>query len=260
MQVHTNRSRPRSSNPDITPDGILVLDGYGLAVSVERGHLTYRDGFGRQRRTGRVSRAAGRLKRLVVIGHSGFVTFEALRWLHGVGASFIHLDTDGTLFQVSARRGLDDARLRRAQAIAGGTERGIGIARDLIRHKLEGQARVLRELGSAGEVVESAFAIWPARLDAAASEKEIRLVEARAAAVYWSVWSDLPLRFRSQDVPDHWRTFGARGSLLTGSPRKATNPANAILNYLYALLEVERLVVELEQRVGLAGGGVVPAA
>jgi hypothetical protein len=42
-----------------------------------------------------------------------------------------------------------------------------------------------------------------------------------------------------QRVPEHWRTFGTRKSQLTGSPRLATNPPNAILNYLYALLESE---------------------
>ena len=40
-------------------------------------------------------------------------------------------------------------------------------------------------------------------------------------------------------VPDHWRTFGTRVSPLTGSPRLAVNPPNAMLNYLYALLESE---------------------
>lgn len=40
-------------------------------------------------------------------------------------------------------------------------------------------------------------------------------------------------------VPKHWRTFGSRHSQLTGSCRLATNPPNAILNYLYALLEAE---------------------
>lgn len=40
-------------------------------------------------------------------------------------------------------------------------------------------------------------------------------------------------------VPDHWRTFGQRVSALTGSPRLAINPANALLNYLYAILESE---------------------
>jgi hypothetical protein len=52
----------------------------------------------------------------------------------------------------------------------------------------------------------------------------------------------LPINFPKNDlkrVPEHWRTFGARVSPLTGSPRLAANPPNAILNYLYALLESE---------------------
>src|SRR5262249_59065040 len=40
-------------------------------------------------------------------------------------------------------------------------------------------------------------------------------------------------------VPEHWRTFGTRVSPLTGSPRKACNAPNAILNFLYCLLEAE---------------------
>jgi hypothetical protein len=52
----------------------------------------------------------------------------------------------------------------------------------------------------------------------------------------------LPIVFPKKDdirVPEHWRTFGARVSPLTGSPRLAVNPPNAILNYLYAVLESE---------------------
>jgi hypothetical protein len=45
-------------------------------------------------------------------------------------------------------------------------------------------------------------------------------------------------------VPDHWRTFGTRISPLTGSPRLAVNPPNAMLNYLYALLESETRLAE----------------
>ena len=40
-------------------------------------------------------------------------------------------------------------------------------------------------------------------------------------------------------VPEHWQKFGARMSPITGSPRLAVNPPNAVLNYLYAVLEAE---------------------
>ena len=40
-------------------------------------------------------------------------------------------------------------------------------------------------------------------------------------------------------------TFGRRVSLVTATPRKSTNPANAILNYLYAIVEAEARLAAL---------------
>src|SRR5437764_13235150 len=42
--------------------------------------------------------------------------------------------------------------------------------------------------------------------------------------------------------PDPWLTFGQRTSVLTGKPHRATTPGNALLNYLYAVLEVEMTI------------------
>jgi hypothetical protein len=53
-------------------------------------------------------------------------------------------------------------------------------------------------------------------------------------------------------VPAHWRTFGGRGSPVSGSQRKAANPINALLNYLYAMLEAEACIAALA--VGLDPG------
>jgi hypothetical protein len=51
---------------------------------------------------------------------------------------------------------------------------------------------------------------------------------------------------RCPRVPDHWQIFGARVSPLTGSPRLAVNPPNAVLNYLYAILESEARLAAAE--------------
>jgi CRISPR-associated endonuclease Cas1 len=74
------------------------------------------------------------------------------------------------------------------------------------------------------------------------SSDEIRLWESQAARAYWSAWNNLAIQFPKADAkrtPDHWQTFGSRLSPLTASPRLAVNPPNAMLNYLYALLESE---------------------
>src|ERR1019366_3403588 len=83
---------------------------------------------------------------------------------------------------------------------------------------------------------------YRAELPTADTLERIRLIEARAAGAYWSLWRDLPVPFPKKGdprVPSHWRSFGARVSPLTMSPRVAVNPANAMLNYLYSLLACE---------------------
>jgi len=236
--------------------GVLVLSGYGIKVIVEGGHLGVEDGVGSERRRGRFSRATAGFKRLVILGHSGIVSLDALRWLNDVGIAFVHIDCDGNLIAAISPSGLDDGRLRRAQAIASdsgngtdggaGTGIGFGIARDLITQKMAGQLNVLERLrdNSAIETVKSAITKIPQTKNVDA----LRLLESQAALAYWEAWRYLDVLFVHRDkprVPEHWLTFGIRGSLLTHNPRKATNPANAILNYLYAILEAEARIAAL---------------
>jgi hypothetical protein len=47
-----------------------------------------------------------------------------------------------------------------------------------------------------------------------------------------------PLAGRIARISERWRKFGTR-SPLSSSPRHAATPANAILNYLYTVLESE---------------------
>ncbi len=237
--------------------GMLVLDGYGVRVAVERRHLVVADGLGRTRRWGRFSKATAGLKRLVVLGHTGTISFEALRWLHDIGAAFVQIDGDGQVITASGSVGLDDARLRRAQAMALFNGTGLTIARALVRKKLQEQATILKRLpGSEAPLMVVVRSI--ADLEHANDATSLRAVESVAAAAYWTPWARLRVHFGRRDetrVPVHWKTFGARTSPLTGSPRNAGNPANAMLNYLYAILEAEAriacLAVGLDPGLGL---------
>jgi hypothetical protein len=82
-------------------------------------------------------------------------------------------------------------------------------------------------------------------LQTATSINELVMAERDAALAYWQAWATVPIPFRAADrerVPEHWLTFTQRGSPLTSSSRLAVNPANAILNYLCALLEAETTI------------------
>jgi CRISPR-associated endonuclease Cas1 len=225
-------------------DAIVVARGYGLKIRVERRHLMVCDGVGRSRRIRRFHPAACKIKRLVVVGHTGFITLDAMRWLHDQRAGLLNLDVDGRLLATSVVPGPTFPALRRAQALAASSSAGLELAREVLGTKVEGQRALLPELpGGASQAHALDRALNEIR-DAKNMEVVLR-AQAQAASAYWQAWSALPIPFPAgtiSRVPQHWLTFGQRASLLTGSPRSATDPANAILNYLYALLEAETVL------------------
>ena len=244
----------RNFTPIVPQHGVVTLFGYGIKAFVERGHLILEDGIGLERRYARLPRIGHGLRRLVVIGSDGMVTLGALRWLADQDASFAMLNRDGSVLAVTGPVRSTDARLRRAQGVAHHSGIALQIARELIRNKLEAQERLARtELKS----IEAADAIAHARgaIKTAQTLESIRLLESRAAYAYWVAWRKIPINFPKNElhrVPEHWLTFGTRISPLTGSPRLAPNPVNAMLNYLYALLESEA-------RLAIAALGLDPA-
>jgi CRISPR-associated endonuclease Cas1 len=221
--------------------GVVTLFGYGISVRVERGHLIVTDGISNERRSWRFPRVGHGLRRLVVIGSDGEISLAALRWLADQDAAFVMLDRLGKVLATTGPVSPSDARLRRAQALAGQSEIGLEIARELITQKLVGQERVALKYFQSST---TAFAIMSARnrLAAAESSEDILRCEADGAQAYWKAWHELPIMYPRVDllrVPEHWKKFGSRMSALTQSPRLAVNPPNAMLNYLYTLLESE---------------------
>lgn len=208
---------------------------------MQAGHLEIEDGVGLDRRTIRLARVGHRLKRLVCIAEDGFFTIDALKWLSDQRASLIMLERSGKISLVTGPTSPSDARLRRAQALSHQNGTALEIMRELMRAKLDGQQHLVRNQ-LADTATADAIAKLQESLSAADKVSTVAGIEATAAAAYWSTWRELPINFPRQDitrVPEHWRTFGTRNSVLTGSPRLATNPTNAILNYCYALLECE---------------------
>jgi CRISPR-associated endonuclease Cas1 len=230
---------PQSNNSTVPRHGVLTLYGYGIQVRVDRGHLLVEDGIAAERRQSRFPRVGHGLRRLVVIGSDGFVSLAALRWLADQDAAFVMLERDGSVLATTGPVRPSDSKLRRAQALAAQTGADVTVAREIISQKLAGQQRVAREKlhdnAAAQEIADYRLALAEAEtVDA------IRSLESQGAAVYWAAWRDVQILFPKKElprVPEHWLKFGTRKSLLSGSPRLATNPANAMLNYLYALLE-----------------------
>jgi len=225
----------------IVRSGVLALSGFGIKVRMQCGHLEIEDGIGPERRRIRLARVGHGLKRLVIIGSDGFISLAALKWLTDQDASFVMLNPNGTVLATTGPVRSSEAKLRRAQALAHTNGAALRISRELITRKLRGQEEVARH-----KLLDNSTADCLARfrsdLPDANSLNSIRLIESQAARAYWSAWSTLPIMFPKSDlsrIPDHWCNFGARVSPLTGSPRLAATPPNAVLNYLYSVLESE---------------------
>ena len=111
--------------------GICLVEGYGVSVAVRHGRLVVRDGLPGERRERVIGRVRPGFGRLVMLGHAGTVTLEALRWLADVGISFTQIDRDGRLIATSTPTP-GDARLRRAQALAVANAAGLEVSRWLL--------------------------------------------------------------------------------------------------------------------------------
>jgi CRISPR-associated endonuclease Cas1 len=242
MAATENVRQLSPADNSLTPrHGVLTLFGYGIKVRVDRGHLLIEDGIGEDRRKIRLPRVNHGLKRLVCIGADGFISLAALQWLAAQDASFVMLERDGSVLATTGPVRSSDAKLRRAQALAHVSGAALRITRELIRQKLAGQELVARNK-LLDTTTADTIARFSAELPRAQQIASIRLIEAQAALAYWSAWRTLPITFPKNDlarVPAHWLNFGARISPLSGSPRLSINPPNAMLNYLYAVLESE---------------------
>ena len=252
--MHDNRTAPLTM--PLRRGSVCVVEGYGVQVHVKRGHLVVNDGLGAERQERAYSRATHGLSRLVILGHEGFVTLDALRWLADLGIAFQQVDRDGRVL-VTSSTGTGDARLRRQQALAPHTSLGLEIARSILTAKLDGQRAVLGCLTDLAEPFD-AFDHWRCSLREGASLAGLLEAEREAALIYWGQWSGVECRFSTGDaarVPTHWRSFQQRQSPLSSGPRLAVTPLNALLNYLYALLEAETriacLIVGLDPGLGI---------
>ncbi|MFZ2057684.1 MAG: CRISPR-associated endonuclease Cas1 [Acidimicrobiales bacterium] len=238
---------------DATDRRIVVIDGCGARIAMRHGHLVIDDGVGRYRRTRRYNRATGDLRRIVILARDGYLTLDALSWCRSMKVAVIVVDPfDATLLLASVADGVDDARLRRAQAIAGSTDDhpvGLAIVQRLLSSKLAGEQAISRGVLERADVADTISELADA-MGGVASISECRQLEASAAAAYFSGWvgnDATTVSFATRDlrrVPEHWLGFNGRRSVigLGNTNRRADRPLNALLNYTFALAKAEAVL------------------
>jgi len=185
----------------------------------------------------------------VILNASGLISLDAFRWCTSLGIGVVIVGADGSAQVTSTPRSTDDARLRRTQALAPFAPYGLDVARWFMSRKIMGQGKlVLRRFGDS--VTAETIGDLALVTEGAETIDGLRQLEASAAALYFGAWSGRPEcapTFATKDlrrIPPHWSRYEGRRSVLASaaSNRKAERPVNAMLNYLYSLVEAEAIL------------------
>jgi len=168
---------------------------------------------------------------IIIEGHSGMITFEAINWLMHHNTPVFMLDYDGSLISAIMPPQPIRGDLRRAQVEAHLDPKiRLTIARSFIEAKLERSDHVLNWLRESHDIERDirSFREEAHGLGHAKTVDEIRSVEARAAEVCWRAFQKAvpsKLEFRSRSTRARNRQYNA------------SDPVNALLNYGYAFLQ-----------------------
>jgi CRISPR-associated endonuclease Cas1 len=220
---------------------VIVADGFGIKITTRRGHLVVHDGLGDVRSERIVPRVGSPVQRVVIVAPNGYATLGALQWCADNGVQLVQLTRDGNVVMTGHQERTADVILIRTQA-ATTPDTALSIVKALLTIKLEGQSKILRDLGTADAATRTEREL--SKLADATTIDIMRLCEGRAAMFYFGSWSSrVEIRFDKASIvkiPAHWRNgFSERGSVLSKGKRHATNPLNALLNYAYSLAYAE---------------------
>jgi hypothetical protein len=130
----------------------LVLSGYASKITIVNSSLSVVDGMGERTVKRTFGRAHCPISLLISTQAGGYISFTAIRWLHDIGAAFIHLNYDGTPLMIGYPRSQPQPSLRRKQVLIstdGLSDRATGaaIALALILNKIDAQIRMLEHFG-----------------------------------------------------------------------------------------------------------------
>ncbi len=247
---------------------VLVLGPYA-ALRVRGGALEIEHGPRADRATIRIDvDARTKPEAILFDSHGEFLTGEAIRFCArysialllpgGPGRLITMIETEAEARDAisASKRDIEPSIILAQCAAAMDAGRSIDIAREIVRAKIEAEARALMSNAEA----RSAVLQWSDRLRPARTLNDILVVESHAAAAYWRAFRHMGLRERKGgNLPRSWLRHPLRNrgrpafhegvgeAPKSGNPQHASHPINAMLNYAY-VVEAGRLARALAAR------------
>ena len=240
----TRKRRERRTEP-------LVVSGHGLAVRVDKGCLIVKGGHTHYPAEASEQRFfKGGLDvppRIVAVDGSGTLTLDALDWMAEQGIAFVRINYDGAQAVVMSPTGYaaNPERITWQRETRDNPKRQLAFAIKTTKGKLQAALETLGYHLPKSDSQSAAIRITEnALLEIAEAQSLSALlgIEGKAANAYWRAWHGIELRWKAKTrypIPDEWRVFKSRSSILNNGKLKnlhASNPVNAMLNYAYAVL------------------------
>ena len=210
----------------------IFLSGFNVSLSVDRARLQVRDGIQQpnvEPERFQVQPRNAHFDSVVIDGHSGAISLDAIKWLMRHDIPIFVLDYNGTLLSSTLPREPVNGPLKIAQVEAyKDSRKRFYIAKKLIEAKAR---RTLDTIGwletRYGKLDKRAeLDSELKRLEKSGDLRNLMMVEGRIADVYW--------RYLQETLPEKLN-FTSR--IRETHQRNASDPVNCLLNYSYAILE-----------------------
>ena len=208
----------------------LLLSGYGISITVNRTYLTVSNAHSETEnyefRPHRIPYDS-----IIIDGHYGSVSFEAMRWLSKHDVSLTLLNWNGNLLSVTQPQETLNADLKIKQYEKYlNSESRLYIAGQIVMQKVKSSLSLITRLSKFYDIDLATINKEIQRVDLDNINK-LMMYEGRIASAYWTELSKI---FNGLALDFHFET---RKNLSYSWNMNASDPINALLNYGYAILE-----------------------
>jgi CRISPR-associated protein Cas1 len=211
----------------------MYLSGFAVSLSVDRARLMVRNGFcdpDVEPERFEIQPRKAHFDSVIIDGNSGNITLDAIKWLMRHDIPLFILDYNGTLLSSTLPREPVNGPLKIAQIETHKDyAKRFYIAKKLVEAKAQRSLDVMKWLDARyGKLanVQADLDSELARLEQCQSLPRLLSIEGRIADIYW--------RCLQQALP---AKLGFASRMHETHQMNASDPANALLNYGYAILE-----------------------
>jgi CRISPR-associated protein Cas1 len=234
----------------------LILCGHGVSMRIEHGALVIRDGFTHYPQEQEAYRFfpsdLALPPRIMLLDGSGTLSFDVLSWLCEQGVALVRVKWNGEIAMAANGTGYaaDPAKVQWQRETRADETKRLAFAAELIGRKLIASRQTLESHVAPSSTRDAAIGKIQTGIDRLKRETFLAIsaifaIEGECAGAYFAAWKSVAMRWTGtarRPIPEEWRRFTSRSSLLSGikpKNRMASHPINAMLNYAYTVRQTQ---------------------